>query len=52
MANCMLYLSSLLFGLGSWVAITGLWLETPLLIHYLPEKWALSSYLVGNDLNL
>ena len=52
MGNCLLYLCSLLFGLGSWVAITGLWLETPLLIHYLPERWALSSYLVGNGPDL
>ena len=41
----MLVLFSLLFGLGSWVAITGLWLEVPVLIHHLPEGWSLASYL-------
>jgi len=34
-----------LFGMGAWVSINGLWVEMPLLIH-LPEGWALASYLV------
>ena len=38
-------LASLLFGLGSWITITGFWVELPLLIQSLPEKWALSSQL-------
>ena len=37
--------ASLLFGLGSWITITGFWAELPLLTHYLPEKWTLSSQL-------
>lgn len=34
-----------LFGTGSWIAITGLWLEMPLLIARLPESWRLASRL-------
>ncbi|XP_058419004.1 solute carrier family 52, riboflavin transporter, member 3 [Diceros bicornis minor] len=33
------------FGLGSWVAINGLWVELPLLVMELPEGWFLPSYL-------
>lgn len=36
---------ALLFGMGSWIAITGLWLEMPLLIERLPEGWRLASHL-------
>lgn len=36
---------SLLFGLGSWITITGFWAEVPLLTYYLPEGWTLSSKL-------
>ncbi|RWS09159.1 Riboflavin transporter 2-A-like protein [Dinothrombium tinctorium] len=36
---------SLIFGLGSWIAITGFWVELPVLIQKLPEGWALASYL-------
>jgi riboflavin transporter 2 len=35
-----------LFGIGSWVAINGLWVELPLLVQRLPEAWDLPSYLV------
>lgn len=35
----------LLYGLSSWLAITGLWMELPLLVHALPERWALSAVL-------
>lgn len=38
-------LASLLFGVGSWITITGFWAELPLLIASLPEKWKLSSQL-------
>ena len=38
-------LLALLFGMGSWIAITGLWLEMPLLIQKLPEGWRLASHL-------
>ena len=33
------------FGMGSWVAINGLWVELPLLVTELPEGWYLPSYL-------
>ncbi|XP_051911214.1 LOW QUALITY PROTEIN: solute carrier family 52, riboflavin transporter, member 3-A [Hippocampus zosterae] len=32
-------------GLGSWVAVNGLWVELPLLVNALPEGWELPSYL-------
>lgn len=35
----------MLYGLSSWLAITGLWMELPLLVHALPESWALSASL-------
>lgn len=38
-------IASLLFGLGSWITITGFWAELPLLTDSLPEKWNLSSQL-------
>lgn len=33
------------FGMGSWVAVNGLWVELPLLVPKLPEGWNLPSYL-------
>ncbi|KAM4687939.1 solute carrier family 52, riboflavin transporter, member 3-B-like [Discoglossus pictus] len=33
------------FGLGSWVAINGVWVELPLLVPHAPEGWELPSYL-------
>ncbi|KAM5246458.1 solute carrier family 52, riboflavin transporter, member 3 [Ctenodactylus gundi] len=33
------------FGVGSWVAINGLWVELPLLVTELPEGWNLPSYI-------
>ncbi|XP_077371360.1 solute carrier family 52, riboflavin transporter, member 3-A [Festucalex cinctus] len=33
------------FGLGSWVAVNGLWVELPLMVNALPEGWDLPSYL-------
>ncbi|XP_047196314.1 solute carrier family 52, riboflavin transporter, member 3-A [Hippoglossus stenolepis] len=33
------------FGLGSWVAVNGLWVELPLIVNSLPEGWDLPSYL-------
>ncbi|XP_073749500.1 solute carrier family 52, riboflavin transporter, member 2 isoform X2 [Callorhinus ursinus] len=42
-----------LFGMGSWAAINGIWVELPLVVKDLPEGWSLPSYLsvlvaVGN----
>ncbi|KAK2841223.1 hypothetical protein Q7C36_012802 [Tachysurus vachellii] len=33
------------FGLGSWVAVNGMWVELPLIVNVLPERWELPSYL-------
>ncbi|KAK0146979.1 Solute carrier family 52, riboflavin transporter, member 3-A [Merluccius polli] len=33
------------FGLGSWLAVNGLWVELPLIVNALPEGWSLPSYL-------
>ncbi|XP_076006305.1 riboflavin transporter 2-like [Genypterus blacodes] len=34
-----------LFGMGSWVAINGMWVELPLVVPEIPEGWHLPSYL-------
>ncbi|KAI4904061.1 hypothetical protein NFI96_033882 [Prochilodus magdalenae] len=34
-----------LFGIGSWVAINGMWVELPLIVSEIPEGWYLPSYL-------
>lgn len=34
-----------LFGLGSWIAVNGLWVELPILVKTAPEGWNLPSYL-------
>ncbi|XP_047455605.1 riboflavin transporter 2-like [Mugil cephalus] len=34
-----------LFGMGSWVAINGMWVELPLIVNDIPEHWLLPSYL-------
>ncbi|XP_034031268.1 solute carrier family 52, riboflavin transporter, member 3-B [Thalassophryne amazonica] len=34
-----------LFGMGSWVAINGMWVELPLVVQDIPEGWHLPSYL-------
>ncbi|XP_019748658.1 solute carrier family 52, riboflavin transporter, member 3-B [Hippocampus comes] len=34
-----------LFGMGSWVAINGMWVELPLIVPQIPEGWFLPSYL-------
>ncbi|KAJ8288358.1 hypothetical protein COCON_G00010170 [Conger conger] len=36
---------SCLFGIGSWVAINGMWVELPLIVSQIPEGWYLPSYL-------
>lgn len=36
---------SCLFGIGSWVAINGMWVELPLIVYEIPEGWYLPSYL-------
>lgn len=39
------HLLSCLFGIGSWVAINGMWVELPLIVPEIPEGWFLPSYL-------
>ncbi|XP_075294479.1 solute carrier family 52, riboflavin transporter, member 3 isoform X1 [Opisthocomus hoazin] len=39
------HLLACVFGTGSWVTINGLWVELPLLVMVLPEKWDLPSYI-------
>ena len=34
-----------LFGTGSWIAVNGIWVELPIIVHYAPEGWSLPSYL-------
>ena len=34
-----------LFGMGSWIAINGMWVELPILVDQLPEGWNLPSYM-------
>ncbi|XP_047236863.1 solute carrier family 52, riboflavin transporter, member 3-A [Girardinichthys multiradiatus] len=41
----LLHLLACAFGLGSWVAVNGLWVELPLIVNALPEGWELPSYL-------
>lgn len=36
----------ILFGVSSWVAVNGLWVELPVLVLSLPEGWRLASYIV------
>ena len=36
----------ILFGMGSWVAINGVWAELPLLVAESSEGWNLPTYLV------
>lgn len=35
----------ILFGIGTWLCVNGLWVELPLLVQQLPEGWALPAYL-------
>ncbi|XP_075067579.1 solute carrier family 52, riboflavin transporter, member 3-B-like [Mixophyes fleayi] len=39
------HILSCLLGLGSWVAINGVWVELPILVPHTPEGWELPSYL-------
>lgn len=35
----------IIFGLGSWITVNGVWVELPQLVTHLPEGWNLPSYL-------
>ncbi|XP_045187450.2 solute carrier family 52, riboflavin transporter, member 3-B-like [Mercenaria mercenaria] len=39
------YILVILFGMGSWVAINGMWVELPILVDQSPEGWSLPSYI-------
>lgn len=41
----LIHLLACTFGLGSWVAVNGLWVELPLIVNTLPEGWDLPSFL-------
>ncbi|KAL5022039.1 hypothetical protein ScPMuIL_001194 [Solemya velum] len=43
--NSLVYFIVILFGIGSWVAVNGVWVELPVLVEHLPEGWNLPSYL-------
>lgn len=36
---------AVLFGIGAWISVNGMWVELPLLVDALPEGWNLPSYL-------
>ena len=40
------YLLVCCFAMSSWMALWGMFVELPLLVQYLPEGWALPSYIV------
>ena len=40
------YILFILFGMGSWIAVNGLWVELPILVNEAPEGWNLPSYFV------
>ncbi|XP_060081842.1 solute carrier family 52, riboflavin transporter, member 3-B-like [Ylistrum balloti] len=43
--NIFVYFVVAMFGVGSWVAVNGLWVELPVMVPHLPEGWKLPSYL-------
>lgn len=40
-----IYILVILFGMGSWVSVNGLWVELPILVDQSPESWNLPSYM-------
>ncbi|CAC5419047.1 SLC52A3 [Mytilus coruscus] len=42
--NIIVYLLVVLFGIGSWVDINGMFVEIPVFVQHLPEGWKLPSY--------
>ncbi|XP_036145760.1 solute carrier family 52, riboflavin transporter, member 3-A [Monomorium pharaonis] len=39
-------LLALMFGLGTWIGVNGIYIQLPLIIHIAPEGWSLPAYLV------
>lgn len=44
--NILVCVLTILFGMGSWIAVNGIFIELPILVNELPEDWSLPSYLV------
>ncbi|EDO36685.1 predicted protein [Nematostella vectensis] len=39
------YFLVMMFGIGAWIAVNGLWVELPIIVQEIPESWSLPSYL-------
>ncbi|XP_061189686.1 solute carrier family 52, riboflavin transporter, member 3-B-like [Saccostrea echinata] len=52
--NFPVFCLTILFGLGSWLTINGVWVELPTIVNFVPEQWKLSSYLsiIGQIANI
>ncbi|KAL0109768.1 hypothetical protein PUN28_013438 [Cardiocondyla obscurior] len=37
---------ALMFGLGAWIGVNGVYVQLPLIVHKAPEGWALPAYMV------
>ena len=44
--NLLVDLLVMLFGMGSWLGVSSIYLELPLIIRTAPEEWSLPSYIV------
>ncbi|CAK9304965.1 unnamed protein product [Gordionus sp. m RMFG-2023] len=38
------YVLIVIFGISSWISVNSVWVELPVFVNALPEKWALPSY--------
>jgi riboflavin transporter 2 len=39
-------LLALMFGLGSWMGVNGIYVQLPLIVHIAPEGWSLPAHMV------
>lgn len=39
-------LLALMFGLGAWIGVNGVYVQLPLLVHDAPEGWSLPAHMV------
>jgi len=39
-------LLALMFGLGSWIGVNGVYVQLPLIVHTAPEGWSLPAHMV------
>ncbi|XP_012221374.1 solute carrier family 52, riboflavin transporter, member 3-A-like [Linepithema humile] len=37
---------ALMFGLGAWIGVNGIYVQLPLIVHTAPEKWSLPAHMV------